>query len=168
LNTSIEFVKGKIVNDQTNGIPVNGWDDSLILNPIDYYKRFIPDLNIKNGNELFVTMKYDNGKQSKITIIYEPDIIDFDYFTMEITTHDGLMLFTLKSIKELLYKLLQLNTMPKDTPIDENNIDDYDYVYTIGDIVLHRDFGIKNINGNNLSGETDTIVLPIQFSYIKH
>ena len=166
MNRSIEFVKSKIINNETNGIQIDGWDDSLILNPIDYYMRFIPDLNIKNGNELFVTMKYDNGKQSKITIIYDPDI-DFDYFTMETTTHDGTMLFTLESIKDLLYKLLQLNTMPKDTPIDENNVDDYDYVYTIGDIVLHRDFGIKSINGHNRMAQTDTIILPIKFDCIK-
>lgn len=167
MNRSIEFVKSKIINNEANGIPIDGWDDSLILNPIDYYMRFIPDLNIKNGNKLFIIMKYDNGKQSKITIIYNP-YIDFDYFTMKTTTHDGTLLFTLESIEKLLYKLLQLNTMPKDIPIDENNIDDYDYVYTIGDIVLHRDFGIKSINGNNLRGETDTIILPIKFNYIKH
>jgi len=43
----------------------------------------------------------------------------------------------------------------------------YDLDYTIGDIYYFRDFGIKNINGNNWPGEDDVMVMPVKVNYIK-
>ena len=163
MNNSINFIKNKISNDQTNKMPVDGWDNAEVLNPIKQYMRLLPDLeeSLEKKSEFTLVADCDKGK-SKITVKYDPNS-EFDYFSTRSITHDGTLLFTLDAIEELLLRPFKLATMPKDSGINQSNFFEFDYQYTVGDIVLHRDFGMKNINGNHWHGETDTIVLPIKF-----
>jgi hypothetical protein len=161
-------MKSRISSGQTDKMPTDGWDNAEVLNPIRQYINMLPDYKEKlnNENEITLVAKCDKG-QSKITVKYNPNSM-YDYFTTRSTTHDGTLLFTLEAIEELLFRPFKLATLPKDARINQDNFTNYDYEYIIGDVIIHRDFGIKNINGNNWSGETDTIVLPIKFNTVEH
>ena len=74
--------------------------------------------------------------------------------------------FLEEAIQKLLYKPLQLGTIYKDIPYDvAENPYNYNYKYIIGDVIVHRDFGRKVINGCEMTGETNIVVLPIKFEY---
>jgi len=165
MNKSLEYIKNRVINnpDSVNNMPTDGWDDTLVINPMEKYLEFIPTLKecFINDNEFLVNLSSDQGKFN-INIEYNTEA-DFEYFTIESSTHDGTLIFLYDAIQELLYRLLKLGTVPKSKQID--NIDDYNYKYIIGDIIVHRDFGTKNINGNKWLGETDIVVLPIKFEY---
>lgn len=171
MNKSIEYIKNRILNnpESVNNMPINGWDDAKIINPIEMYLKYISELKdtFVNDNEFKVLLSSDSGKFN-INVEYDPDS-EFDYFTTKGSTHDGTILFTSESIQKLLYNLLQLGTIPK-SKVTQSVIDnpfDYDYKYIIGDVILHQDFGMKNINGNTMYGQTDIVVLPIKFEYSK-
>jgi len=168
MNNSLKFIKSRISIEQTDKIPINGWDKAEVINPINQYIKILPDYEqkLKENNEITLTATCDIGN-SDITIKYNPKA-KFDYFTTKSTTHDGTLLFTLQAIEELIFRPFQLATLPKDSGINKNNFTEYDYQYEIGDILIHRDFGMKKINGHIWHGETDTIVLPIKFKCTRH
>lgn len=168
MNKSLEYIKNRIINNpnSVSKMPVDGWDDALIINPMDKYLYYIPTLKdcFISDNEFSVRLSEDRGEFG-INIEYNPDAA-FEYFTMENSTHDGTLLFVEEVIQKLLYKLLQFGTVPKRITEDiVGNPTDFNYKYIIGDIVMHRDFGLKSINGHQWDGETDIVVLPIKFEY---
>lgn len=170
MNKSVEYIKNRIINnpDIVSQMPINGWNKSVIINPMERYLQLLPTLEscFVDNNKFLINTRCDLGK-TNITIEYDKDA-EFDYFTMETTTHDGTMLFTEQCIEKLLYKLFQIGTYAKNKVTSDfiENPFNYDIFYTIGDIVLHRDFGMKNINGHNWSGQTDIVVLPIKFECV--
>lgn len=166
MNKSVEFVKNRIINGLTNEMPTDGWTNAEIVNPIKQYMRIPEFTNVLKDNKITVIIKCDQG-ESKIIVKYNPDS-EFDYFTTKSTTHDGTTLFTFEAINEILFRPFQFATMPKSSGINQSNFTEYDYEYIIGDIIIHREFGRKNINGHNWYGETDTIVMPIKFKCVPH
>ena len=122
--------------------------------------------NIIHDDKIEVRLKA-NGKEIILGVIYDADA-NFDYFTNTKTTHDGTCIFTEQAILELLNKMLFLKTCYNNASEEfiENPLD-YNIKYIIGDILIHNDFGMKNINGNMIYAQTETLVLPIKFEYIK-
>lgn len=171
INKSVAYIKDRIKNtpDQVGDIPLSGWEKAIVINPIKQYLSLLPDLQscFISDNEFKINLSCDKG-QIDIIIKYDTDI-EFDYFSSTVTTHDGTMLFIMQSIEELLYKLFKLETYAKNKITSDfiENPSNYDVKYTIGDIVMHSDYGMKSINGNEMDGETDTIVLPIKFEATK-
>jgi hypothetical protein len=135
---------------------------------MEKYLEYIPTLKncFVNDNEFMVEISCDQGK-FLLNIEYNTEA-DFEYFTMESSTHDGTLLFVVEVIQKIVDKVLRLGTYPtNNTPKDiVENLCNYNYKYIVGDIIVHRDFGMKNINGHNWQGETDIVVLPIKFEYV--
>jgi len=168
MNKSLGYIKNRIINspESVNDMPTDGWDKALIINPMERYLMLIPELKncMVNNNEFIIKVNCDKGEFTT-NVQYDTEA-DFEYFTMESSTHDGTLLFLEESIQTLLYKPLQLGTIYKDIPEDVlNNPCSYNYKYIIGDLIVHRDFGRKSINGCSMMGETDIVVLPIKFEY---
>lgn len=168
MNKSLEYIKNRINNtpDSVEDMPTEGWDNSLIINPMEKYMQYTPSFKncLVNDNEFSVKVSCNQG-EFKLNIEYDNEA-EFEYFTMESTTHDGTLLFLEDDIMELLHKPLQLKTLPKRVMDDVlNNPCNYNYKYIIGDVIVHRDFGRKSINGRDMRGETDLVVLPIKFEY---
>ena len=170
-NNSIQYIIDRITNmpDTVMDMPIDKWDEAWIINPIEKFKHMIPELSqaIKN-NEFRIVNNLESG-DINVKIKYDENISDFDYFTMVRTTHDGTFYFVEKGIRELLFKLIYLQTTFSKKTTDDffENPHMYSIEYTIGDIVIHRDFGMKNINGMEIYGETNIMVLPIRFNVVK-
>ena len=166
MNNSVEFIKNRIEDGQTHNMPSDGWDDVTVLNPIEHYKRMPIFSKVVKVEDNEVCVFVECGKDRvKILVKYDPNS-EFDYFTTKSITHDGTAIFILEAIDELLFKPFNFGTMPIDIGINGENYSNYDYEYIIGDIVIHKDCGMKDINGHTMLGETNTIVLPIKFKKI--
>jgi len=162
MNNSLEFIKNRIAEGHTDRMPVDGWEDANIINPISNYERMPEICGVVKDNEINVTMQCQEGS-SEITVKYDPNI-KYEYFTMRSVTHDGTLAFILDAIEEILLRPFRLATVPADSGVTQNNFFKYDYEYIIGDVIIHKDFGMKDINGHKWHGVTNTIVLPIKFS----
>ena len=100
---------------------------------------------------------------------YNPNA-DFNYFTTDISTHDGTLLFMGQAIERILSKILTVQTQYREVipkGFNENDFFEYDYFYEVGDILVHSDVGMKNINGRNIMGQRDIMMLPIKFSMMR-
>lgn len=169
MNKSIEYIKRRVSSDDGNTVrmPIDGWDKASVVNPINYFKinfQHMIDL-LKEENKIIFNFKTDSSeKEMEIIIDYNPDA-EFDYFTMISTTHDGTLLFTIDALNDILERLFSVSTYKAEGVTLDFLIHtlDYDISYIIGDIIIHRDFGLKNINNNKMYGVTETIVLPIKF-----
>ncbi len=173
MNKSVEFIKNRIINNPEFlfGMPINGWEDAIIFSPIKTYQQHILNMEIVNDTFMFILRgRLENGftGETKITIHYDPNE-EYEYFTSKKITYDGTCMFLEECIIDILNRPLTLQTYDK-TKVDDDflvNPFNYNIKYTIGDIVVHRDFGMKNINNCNMYGETDIAVLPIKMTIIK-
>jgi len=173
MNKSVEYIKNRIINDSENvhHMPKDGWENVNVTNPLNQFSYLVPKIKplIKDNQFQFsINHKEDELKEINVRIKYNPDA-QFDYFTMETSTHDGTFLFTSQCIGKVLDRLLTVSTYAKNKVNEDfyNNTFDYDINYIIGDIVIHSDFGMKNINGNDWHRQTDIVILPIKFECFK-
>ena len=170
MNKSVKYIEDRIINTPNSiNIPISGWDKAIVFNPIEQYLCLLPELkSCFISDKEFSVVLISNNDKINITIEYNSDV-EFDYFTTITTTHDGTLFFIEEAIQELLIKLLKLETHAKNKITSEfiENPFNYNVKYTIGDIIMHTDYGMKNINGNKIHGETNNIVLPIKFDTIK-
>lgn len=166
MNKSIEYIKNTILNrPETINIPKDGWNKAIVINPMKKYKELEPKITI-NNNKFEIRLECNEG-QFINSIEYNPNV-EFNYFTSEISTHDGTLIFTLNNIQKILIKILKRETYYTKIPQDViDNPFNYNYKYTIGDLLIHNDYGTKNINGNKWPGVTETMVLPIKFEYFE-
>lgn len=160
MNNSLAFIKSRIKESHTYGMPVDGWDNAIVLSPIDFMNRLLGNEIINNN--LKYKLNFGNNKNLKVEITYDPNG-EFEYFTNESSTYDGTLIFFEQTVNEVLRKLFFAQTTSKDISVKDisENPDKYILKYIIGDLVTHRDFGIKTINGNKMYGETDIVCLPI-------
>lgn len=169
MNKSIEFIKNRIGdNSFTSNMPTDGWDDSVVLNPMEQYLQYNPEFKscFISDNEFQTTLECDLGK-TNVNVQYNPDS-DFSYFTMETSTHDGTLCFTFSSVEKLLFKLLRMGIYDKNVVTSDfiENPFNYNIKYIIGDVIIHTDYGSKTINGRVMDGVTDIVVLPIKFEFL--
>ncbi|MBD5589360.1 hypothetical protein [Clostridium botulinum] len=168
MNKSIEYIKNRIENsiDDIGDIPLDNWDNVKVINPMKWLESEfnIPVDNNKVKCDLTINKKFKN----EITIEYN-DKVDYDYFTSDFITHDGTLLFQAQAINKMMLKLLKRETYSKKIATDGfiSNPFNYDIKYTIGDILINSDYGIKKINGNKMRGQKDCIVLPVKFEIFK-
>lgn len=91
MNKSIEYIKNTILNKpETINIPKDGWDKAIVINPMKKYKELEPKITI-NNNKFEIRLECNEG-QFINSIEYNPNV-EFDYFTSEISTHDGTLIF---------------------------------------------------------------------------
>ena len=165
INRSIEYIKNRILNDPDSvmNMPIEGWDDAMIFNPIHFFTT-IPEFELLSITDSLQLVLSNEERKINLNIKYDP-LASFDYFTMNCITYDGTLYFLMESIGDLLFKLTTLQTYfnADETKDFRKNPFNYDVKYIIGDIIVHRDFGMKSINGHEMMGETNIIVLPIKF-----
>lgn len=174
MNPSLEYIKNRILNDPDSvmNMPTEGWDDAYVINPMDFLGSgyVIPEfksLNIIDRFDIWVSL--DEEKESvQLSVEYNP-AVNFNYFTTKSLTYDGTLYFLWEAIRKLLFNIVTLGTYLdiNETKDYQKNPWDYDVKYTIGDMIIHHDFGLKNINGHEMMGETNIIVLPIKFEVFK-
>ncbi|HDK7194943.1 TPA: hypothetical protein PTV74_003251 [Clostridium botulinum] len=168
-NKSIKYIKNRIKQsvDGIGDIPLDNWDEANIINPMILFKN---DFNIPiKDNRIDFELIINNDKRTKAIIEYNNEA-DYNYFTSNFVTHDGTLLFQIQAIDEMLNKFFYLKTCYKKVATDDfmNNPFNYDVKYTIGDVLINSNYGINKINGNNMRGQKDSIVLPVKFEIFKH
>lgn len=171
MNNSIQYITDRIINTPNTvlNMPIEGWEKALIVNPIEKFKQYIPIFSgLIENNEFKIVHETELGN-IKVNIKYDKNISDFDYFTMEQVTHDGTLYFIEETIQKLLFKLIYLQTSYSNKTHDDffENPQKYNIEYIIGDVIIHEDYGMKNINGMEIFGETNIMVLPIKFDIIE-
>jgi len=177
MNKSIEFMKRRIPEtpDTSYNMPMDGWDDAYVFNPITEFERIFGEQKVIKDDSNSFSLKLESqsldGSQKgfmKFEVEYDPNA-EFEYFTTTSSTHDGTLIFVGDNIRRLLEKIIFLQTQNKNKITEDFRKDMFSYSlkYTIGDIVMHSDFGMKEINGRNMMGQTDTVCLPIKFEIIK-
>ena len=171
MNNSIKYIKHRITNTPETllDMHIEGWDTSLIINPIEKFKQYIPAFSRLIKDNEFKIVHQVRSEKINVNIKYDDTFTDFDYFTTERITHDGTLCFVEEAIQKLLFKLMYLQTSYTNKTHDDffNNPHKYNIEYIIGDVIIHRDFGMKNINGMEIFGETNIMVLPIKFDILK-
>lgn len=124
-------------------------------------------LKFDENNQLSLVWKNDDANPKlyiSVKVTYDPDA-DFKYFTTSSSRHDGTMLFVCKNIDDCLKKILSLQTydasfgMPK-------NANNYNYFYTIGDIVVVNEYGRHFATDEKpWMQQRTTVMIPIVFRY---
>lgn len=142
------------------------YDNVIINNSIDIITNLYPNLKqVLKENTLSYKLDSDKG-QKIIEISYLKDF-EPDYYIVRSSKHDGTLLFVNILYEDMIKDILQgaaycKRNVPKNYPDDFWN---YDISYTLGDIFLFRDFGMKNINGHEMAGEDDIMVMPVKIKY---
>ena len=172
MNKSINYIN-QLIKDYpdrvSNDITEINWDKANTINLMDYIEANIPSLTIKGNTVRVNIVNKTTNIVSNVNLKYNPNA-KFNYFTTDISTHDGTLLFIGQAIERILSKILTvqtqyINAIPKG--FNETDFFEHDYFYEVGDILLHSDVGMKNINGRNIMGQRDVMMLPIKFSMMR-
>lgn len=174
---SVEFIQKRINEGGMFGdFPKDNWDKAEKFNILEYINNAETKKLLNQKHNIFEYIQEELEtkvhKKRKITVKYVPDD-EYDYCVIKSSTHDGTMLFTMDLIVEVLEYICNGSThnnkkIPKEMNInDANSVFSYDVEYIIGDALLHKDFGMKNINGHTWAGETDIIAIPIKATFKK-
>ena len=128
-----------------------------ILNPVKLIPKLFSfeglpeDTSFKLGH-----IKYDSNVNE-----------EYDYRLIRSSTHDGTMLFTMQLLGEVLEPIvLQKTYCAKHFSPEEAEEKIKGIKYTIGDIFIENDFGVKDINGVKIHGQTETATLHVKCDYI--
>lgn len=172
MNTSVNYIKQLAkdypdrISDEVKSI---NWDKIITINLMNHIENNIESLTVKDNTVSVKIVDNTNNRFVNVCLKYNPNA-EFDYFATDISTHDGTLLFIEQAIERILNRILTVQTQyAKSIPkgFNENNFFQHDYFYEVGDILLHSDVGMKNINGNNIMGQRDIMMLPIKFNMIK-
>lgn len=126
-------------------------NSELLLDPTEYISNIIEDMGYGKG--LGVShIDYDNSIND-----------DFQYHIRKEATHDGTVLFTNRLINESLLRLINKETYCKDTISSQELSKLKDIEYTIGDIKLETNKGVKTKFG---AGIKQTVNIPVKVKYI--
>jgi hypothetical protein len=100
-----------------------------------------------------------------VEIIFD-DTVQFDYFTSNTVTHDGTLYFTRDAVDKAIKRLVNGETYYKEHELMSDfvcNPEKYKFIYTVGNVILHSDFGLKDINGVTMMGQIDSVFIPVKF-----
>jgi len=97
-------------------------------------------------------------------IKFDKDIVP-QYHIIDSSTHDGTFIFTDELINKSLLRLINqgtyfIPTAPKDLTTIKG------MTYTIGEITLKSEFGMKDLKCGRFPGQKDTISIPVSCEYI--
>lgn len=139
-------------------------------NPFEIIPLIYPELlNLIKDNSMDYMFEAETEygtKKREISLSYKKDL-EPDYYRIKISTHDGTLLFTKMLYEDLLKDILQGTSYCRtNVPLDyDDNTFGYDLEYTLGNIFLFSDFGMKKINGKLMPGVKEVMVMPVKVEY---
>lgn len=125
----------------------------VTLNPLEEIKSILRS-NGYGDNLRLGHITYDQGVNE-----------DYEYQIIRESTHDGTLFFTQNLIFESLLNLMNKQSYCKKTIQDEDLTKVKDMNYTIGDIKLESEFGVKTKFG---SGVREVVTIPVKVEYVFH
>ena len=166
MGKSLEFVKERIASGQCNGMENNKYESMIeqdireLFNVVDYTKdrTILADIPY---------LKKDDGKPYFNVVIKRDLNADFEYFTMQRCSCDGIFVFFQSLMKKCISKMIHLKTcnVNKEIPKD---LTGYSIVYTVGDFVLAEEFGDEfSTKEKPWMQSRFTAMLPIKFDVVK-
>lgn len=159
MGKSLDYIKYRVINQKKTNLDI-AFDNAFEISP----KQFI---KFDENNQLSLNYKNDDTNMScdiSVKVTYDPDA-DFKYFTTSYSRHDGTMLFVYENIENCLKKILSLQTYDKSVGLP-NDVNNYDYFYTIGDIVVANEYGEQfATNEKPWMRQRTTVMIPIVFNY---
>ena len=172
MNNSVKYIK-RLVKEYpdrvSDDIKILDLDKINEINLMTYIENNIKSLKVKENKVDVQLLNEEANKFVNVNLKHNPNA-EFNYFTTDISTHDGTLLFMGQAIERILSKILTAQTQYREVipkGFNENDFFEYDYFYEVGDILLHSDVGMKNINGRNIMGQRDIMMLPIKFSMMR-
>ncbi|MFO1442899.1 hypothetical protein KDN24_06675 [Bacillus sp. Bva_UNVM-123] len=87
----------------------------------------------------------------------------YDYQIIRSLEHDGTLLFTQNLIDEVLFPIIKKQSYSKNTITEAQLKTVTDINYTIGDIILESEYGVKV---KHFNGMRDTATLPVRVEYV--
>jgi hypothetical protein len=165
MNSSINFIKQRIKEEKTEEwVSKDNWEKALIWQPIKTIYELLNE-SYKNETSITATATSKDNLCKNIIINYNLGA-DFQYCILKESVHDGTLYFTSRVVYKALEQLLSGKTYYKfNIPSNcdftkEGDYFKYDFIYTIGDIVINRIF-----KGNN---EEDIVAIPVKFEWIRN
>lgn len=169
---SLEYIKQTIASGRT-GLTNVDWEDLSETSFKDAFKQMYQH-DFPECNRIETRTSKDGGDLIA-EFIYDPDV-DYNYFSMERSTHDGTFLFIGETITKLLHKVFMCGTYNKEvmdgipSPMeDENFFKMHHLKYTVGDIVLGTEFDGDFVpEDKKWMRERTTAMLPIKFEVVSN
>lgn len=164
---SLEYIKNRIATGET-GLTNIDFDDLSETSFKDIFKQMYQH-DFPDCNKVEIKMK-DGTIISEI--IYDPDA-EFNYFSMERSTHDGTFFFIGETINNLLMKVFRCGTYNKavldEVPDSDEYFNTHHFKYTIGDIVLGTEYDGDFVpEDKKWMRERTTAMLPIKFEVVSN
>ncbi len=147
------------------------YDNVIDISPIELINQIYPDFKkITNGSTIkYKALNTETNASKTIEIKHE---IDFepDYYIVKLSTHDGTLYFTNELYKDIIAGIVNgLAYCKSNNPYNYSaDFWDYDINYMLGNVYHFRDFGMKDINGHIMHGQTDIMVMPVKVEYIRN
>ena len=159
MDKSLEYIINASKDKSRVTLQNENWDNAKVINLKEYITSICATQDQIIGDIIESELGY-----TKVKIVFD-DTVDFDYFTSVASTHDGTLIFTKEAINTLVTTLLYGGTYCKNEYNDGviHNRGKYRFIYTVGNIVINSDFGMKDINGRKMLGQTDMVCIPIKF-----
>lgn len=160
MNKSLEYMIEITKDKDRCRLDAKSFDDAMVVNSKEL---FLNAIKKQTSAEIKLPLQLLLG-DVKSEIDFD-NSAEFDYFTTTIITHDGTSIFTRDAILGNFQNVMNVATYYKPTTPQEalDNKALYKWYYTLGDTIIHSDFGMKVINGHKMLGQTDTVCLPIKF-----
>ena len=126
-----------------------------------------PEQFLKLNEDRQLLVRYDGDNPNSyidINIRYNPDE-DFKCFTEASSRHDGTAIFVLDDINRCLKRFLTLGVYDREIGMP-SNIFNYQYYYTIGDVVITFEHGDRFATEQKpWMTERTTVMIPFAFDY---
>lgn len=172
MSKSKDFIISRIKDGYcSNDFIAEEFEEAICFHPWEVLNDKYKDMIKNDALEVAMHAKDINGNlgTTNIKIKYDPDA-EFEYFSSDICTHDGTLLFLAEGMINILNRLLGLGTYNiSKAPSDwQNHVWDYDYEYVIGDFVINTQIDDKFAPTDKPWMTAKQIVtLPIAWRYIE-
>ena len=143
----------------------------VFTSPIQTIYQSYPDIRKATKENIINYSILDiNSNASKDIKIQYMENFKPDYYIVRTSTHDGTLYFTTLLYEDVITDVVIGAAYCKgNNPYNySKDFWDYDIEYTLGNIYHFMDFGIKDINGREMHGQTDIMVMPVKIKYVKN
>lgn len=163
MSKSIEFIKQRIQSGECQGMENNKYESMTELSFTDGCKMCGFDFDSSRSFK----MQSDSidGDYFTLTVDYNENT-DFSYFTMDRCCCDGTLVFYQELIKNILLKLLNIDTCDKRVEIPDN-LYRHEVKYTVGNFVVTHEYGSEFATEEKPWMKSRfAVMLPIKFEVI--
>jgi len=174
MSKSLEYMIKRSKDKTTCNIPEVGWSEDGVVDILNFMKQILEEefFETMDSTGFDYTIKHKDENDNEVNLHSRIDFnknANFNYFASNYIVHDGTTYFIHSSMCDIIRKVLTRETFNRDILTDEiiKNIHQYKVTYTLGDIVIQEDFGMKGINGRIMMGESNWICLPIEYKIEK-